>query len=108
VVAKREGKRVDDLEAMPVVSVAPKREASANLDHEKADLMWRVKVTSGSRFNASKRLSSRESNISVLSAVASVAVIFLSVVSAAVKAGETLTITLALSTILASIAIFVT
>jgi hypothetical protein len=105
---KGEGRRLDDLETTPVLPVAPKREAGASLDHEKADLTWRVKVTSSSRFNASKRLSSRESKISVLAAVASVAVIFLSVVSAAVKTGEILGITLALSTILASIAILVT
>jgi hypothetical protein len=107
-VGQGKGRRVNDLEATQVVPVAPKPEAGASLDQEKADLMWRVKVTSGSRFNASKRLGFLESNISVLSAVASVAVIFLSVVSASVKTGEVLGITLALSTILASIAILVT
>jgi uncharacterized Tic20 family protein len=90
------------------VTAAARRDSDESLDQEKTDLTWRVKVTSGSRFNASKRLSSRDAKISFLNAVASVAVIFLSVVSATVKTGELLGITLTLFTILASIAILVT
>ncbi len=78
------------------------------LDTEKADLCWRIKVTAGSRFNAAQRLGSRDTVITILNAVASIAVIFLSVVSASVKTGEAITIILALFSILSSIAILVT
>lgn len=74
----------------------------------KADLTWRFKVTSGTRFNASKRLNSRDAKITVLNAVSSVSVIFLTVFTTAVHSGETVGIVLVLFTILASIAILVT
>ena len=97
---------MSDLDTTPA-NVAM-HERGVALDQEKTDLICRVKVTSGSRFTAAKRLSSRESKMSILSAVASVAVIFLSVVSTSVKTTEVFGIAPALSTILASIAILVT
>ncbi|HTW50327.1 MAG TPA: SLATT domain-containing protein [Stellaceae bacterium] len=88
--------------------VEPVETADATLEAHKEDFLWRLKVTSGSRFNAAKRLSRRDALVTILNAVANITVIFLSVVLATVKAGENATVMLTLFTILASIALLAT
>ena len=86
------------------VSVQP----DDRLVDDSADLIWRIKTTAGSRFNAAERLKRKEQRVNVLSAVASAAVIFLSVVSATVQPTGLGGISLTLVTIFASIMILVT
>jgi SMODS and SLOG-associating 2TM effector domain family 5 len=81
---------------------------SGYLAAEKADLVWRIKVTAGSRFIAAERLRRREKRVSVLNAVASAAVIFLSIVSATIHTAPIIGAGLLLVTIFASLLILVT
>ncbi|MCQ8240130.1 SLATT domain-containing protein [Rhizosaccharibacter radicis] len=78
------------------------------LDADKRDLSWRMKTTAGSRFNSAERLQKRDKRINVLNAVASAAVIFLSVVPLTLKTNEWVTAAITLLTIFASIMILVT
>lgn len=81
---------------------------SSYLATEKADLVWRLKATAGSRFNAAERLRRREKRVNVLNAVASAAVIFLTVVSATIHTAPIIAAGLLLVTILAAMLILVT
>ncbi|MGI4941764.1 MAG: SLATT domain-containing protein, partial [Janthinobacterium lividum] len=74
----------------------------------KRDFLWRVKVTSGSRFNASVRLRSRDKIVNVLNAVASVGIIFLSVIPAVVHLSESLSTFILLGTLFVSLVVLVT
>lgn len=74
----------------------------------KQDLLWNMKSTAGSRFNAFERLRARDKRINILNAVARAAVIFLSVVPAAAHTSETVGTIVVLVTVFASIMILVT